>query len=61
MRSVFAGEGTIAVPVMSQTWAEWAPELAPVITPRVRSNSAIHRAADADEPGPRVDKARSPR
>jgi hypothetical protein len=35
--------------------------LAPVITPRARSNSAIHRTADADESGPRVDNTRSAR
>jgi hypothetical protein len=42
-------------------FGEWTPGLAPVVTPRARSSSAIHRAADADESGPSVEKARAPR
>jgi hypothetical protein len=39
-----------AAAAMFQTWAEWAPGLAPIVTPGARSSSVIHRAADADAP-----------
>ena len=45
-------------PVLSQIAAERVQPAAEHFTPLARSNSASHRAADADESGPRVASAR---